>query len=474
MTPMTTDPRHFRSICLSAMVALAMVSACIAQDRQPVEQLPEPGVFLDAVRQAYRAGPIGEHVTVRVKDASGRRTTGRLKLFLSVDPVADASMVRIEFDPLQVWWGGDTLIAISERNETIFYSEVLPGKPDFATISSALRPVPLPQLEMAFSDDVSFSMPTSYTPDTIWTSATLGTSGLGGSEVVVIEGISMGRTISFTIDPRTDRIRTFHAEIGPPDEPDAIVLDLEFRSFEPPPVEEWTIRTAGRRRVDQVIDLLPRRGPVHIGDLAPEIELLNEATIPWRLEQTLDAMTADEIPSHALALILFRHNADEQIQEEFVVSATRAITAIDIVLAQPLKPAPNAQAVEPGVTFPWRVTTQAGVVFRLGDYSPLVYRQLVERWGGESTRDGTLLWDHSPSRSIDWFDRNAGAVLVLVAMNRTVLLAESLDASTNVDDLATLIAEALRMAHPPYSLVPPLGDPAMDDQPHEHGPPPPL
>lgn len=469
---MPTDPRHLRSIPMSAMAALAMASACIAQNQDPAEQLPDPSVFIDAVREAYRAGPIGEHVTVRVRDAQGRQTTGRLKLFLSVDPVSSASVVRIEFDPLQVWWGGEMLIAISDRNETTFYSELLPGKPDLATISSALRPLPLPQLELAFSDDASFSMPTPYTPDTIWTSATLGTAIKGGREVVVIQGYSAGRSVSLTIDPRTDRLRTFHAEIGSLDGHDAIILDLEIRPIEPPPIEEWAIRTAHRSRVDQVIDLLPRRGPVHVGDFAPEIELLDEATIPWRLGQAIDAMAVEENPSHAIALILFRHNADEQTQEEFVVSATRAVAAIDIVHARPLMPAVDAQAVVPGATFPWRVATQVGVVFRLGDYEMLVYRQLVDRWAGESPHGGALLWDHSPSQSIDWFDRNAGAVLVLVAVDRTLLLIEPLDASTNADDLAAKIEAALQAEHPPYSLVLPPGDPVMDDPPVEDGPPP--
>jgi hypothetical protein len=461
-----------RSLLLSVMATVLIGSSCWAQDEDPVEQLPEPSVFLDAVREAYRAGPIGEHITVRAKDATGRRTTGRLRLLLNVDPIGDASVVRIEFDPLSVWWGGGVLTAISQRDETTFYEASLPGQPDLATISSALRPVPLPQLELAFSDDASLSLPTPYTPGSVWTSATMGTSSLDSREVVVIEGDSAGRTVSFTIDPRTDRLLTLHAQIGDVSEPDAVVIDLEFRPFEPPPVETWAIDISRRHRVDQLVDLLPRRGPVHVGDLSPQIELLDEATIPWRLGRALDTMAATANPPHALALVLFRHNADEQTQEDFVVSAQRAIQAIDVVLARPSNPAADAQTVVPGTTFPWRIATKSGVVFRLGDYAPVIYQQLVARWADDTTRGGPLLWDHSASRSIDWFERNAGAVLVLVGLDRNVLLIEPLDTNTDPNDLAQRMDAALRAAHPAYSRISDESDPMTRDPAAEQGPPP--
>ncbi|MBN4052664.1 hypothetical protein JYU07_00105 [Roseiflexus sp. AH-315-K22] len=444
---------RLRSLLLSVLATIVIGSSCWGQGEDPVEPLPEPSVFLDAVREAYRAGPIGEHVTVRVRDATGRRTTGRLRLLINVDPIGNASMVRIEFDPLVVWWGGGVLTAISQRDETTFYEESLPGLPDLEAISSALRPVPLPQLELAFSDDASLSSPTPYTPGTVWTSATMGRSSLDSREVVVITGDSAGRAVSLTIDPRTDRLLTLHAEIGEMGEPDAVVIDLEFRPFEPLPVEAWSIDTTRRETVDQLVDLLPRRGPVRVGDLSPRIELLDEATVPWRLGDALGAMSGVESPPHALALVLFRRSDDAPTQEDFVVAARRGMRAIDLVLARPPERSPDAATVVPGTTFPWRLVTKAGVVFRLGDYAPAAYRQLVARWAAETTRS-PLLWDHSAGRSIDWFDPNAGAVLVLIGLDRTVLLIEPLDTNTDPDDLAQTLDAALRAAHPAHSRLP--------------------
>ena len=92
-----------RSTVLVAWLGCASIA--IAQEMDDPDPLPPPPVFLEALRGAYRDGPIGEHVRITVEDSLGRKSVRRLKLYLDADPAARDASLRIEFDPLQVWWG---------------------------------------------------------------------------------------------------------------------------------------------------------------------------------------------------------------------------------------------------------------------------------------------------------------------------------------------------------------------------------
>lgn len=435
---------------------LGCASVAIAQEKDDPDPLPPPPVFLEALRGAYRDGPIGEHVRITVEDSLGRKSVRRLKLYLDADPAARDPSLRIEFDPLEVWWGGGELVAVTNRNETVYYSMLLPGPPDLPTMSSALRPLPLPQLQLAFSADRGLSLPTPYTPHTVWTVARLADAQFGRGEVVEIEGMSGGREVRLWIDPRSDRLIRLRAQIGPPEDPAALTLEIECRAFDPPAPSGWRIDTIGRWPVTSIVDLQPRRPPVRVGDLTPEIELFDGDTMPWRLSTVLAESSGEpEGRPHALALILFRHDADEQMQDGFLNAAGSAIRAIDVLCNRALAPPTDERLVEPGRTHPWRLAVHAGVVFDLGDYSPLRYRELAPRWDEQFGAPGTLLWDHSPSRSIGWFDDAAGALLILVGPDRTLLMVEPLDPDSDHAALADRIDAALRLAHPPQSIVAP-------------------
>ena len=433
---------------------LGCASLSIAQEKDEPEPLPPPQVFLEALRGAYRDGPIGEHVKITVEDSLGRKSVRRLKLYLDADPADRDASLRIEFDPLAVWWGGGELVAVTNRNEMVYYPKPLPGPPDLPTMSSALRPLPLPQLQLAFSADRGLSLPTPYTPHTVWIVATLADGQFGNGEVVEIEGVSGGREVRLWIDPQSDRLTLLRAQIGPAQDPAALTLEIECRAFDPPAPSGWRIATAGRWPVTSIVGLQPRRPPVRVGELTPEIELFDADTTPWRLSSILAESSGEpEGRPHALALILFRHDADEQMQGGFLVAAGSAIRAIDILRDRPLAPRTDERLVEPGRTHPWRLVVHAGVVFDLGDYSPARYRVLASRLAEQIGEPDTLLWDHSPSRSIGWFDDAAGALLILVGPDRTLLMVQPLDPDLDDVGLSDRIDAALRRAHPPRSIV---------------------
>ena len=108
---------------------------------------------------------------------------------------------------------------------------------------------------------------------------------------------STAGAVSLYIDAKTDRLRMFEARFGPPERPGSWTLKLECRPLDPPSAFEWVVDTAHRTAVESLSELVPREGPVQVGELVPEIELFDKNSNPWRLGPSLARLAADPKPA---------------------------------------------------------------------------------------------------------------------------------------------------------------------------------
>jgi hypothetical protein len=395
------------------------------------EELPSPDVIIEILRSTYRAGPIAEHVEVEVIGDSGRRV-GNVTIKLDASEPFTPRL-RLHLTPLEIWCTGDKLVAVSARNDTLAFEGRLNGPPSLEVIGEALRPLPLPQLELAFSSDARLVRPTPFTPEVRWLQVIEDRSPLGGPKLLMLVGRSGTREVKLLIDKATDRLRGLEAQIGPSDDPGSLTLEISVTPIRAGSPDEWAISTEGRELTDRLTQLTRRRGEVRVGEIAPEITLVRPGGSTWSLLDELARARERADPPHALALVLHRFDADADRMRDNNAWALIAM-----------------EALSPDRVSPWRLERHAGRIFELGEYDG--GPEALIGWDAES--HGPLHVDHSPGESIGLFSRGARAVLVLIGMNRRVVHVARLTGQTS-EGVRLDALDSLQAAFPQSSVVDP-------------------
>jgi len=427
--------------CLLILFAVAVGSRA-----QPGE-MPSPEVVIEILRAEYRSAPIAEEVTVQVGRDIARRI-GRATVRLNATDPARPRL-RIDLTPLEIWCDGPRLVAVSSRNDTLAVERRLPGPPSLDVLATVMRPVALPQLELAFSSDERLSSPTPFTPDVRWLQVIEGRRDVGGPTMLILLGQwGDGREIRLYIDKETDRLRGLEARLGDEEGHDALELKIDIRPEAIGGVGQWTITTEGRQLTERLIDLTPRRGPVSVGELCPELTLIRPGGTSWSLTDELARAKSREPLLHALCFVLHRFEQDDRRLSANVRWAQAALDAIG-----------------PEQVDPWRLARHAGRIYDLVDFGGGV---AAPEW--DSVRHGPLHTDHSPSRSIDWFAEDARAVLVLVGMDRRIIHISTFEGDQTPDpEQVDILAPALRALSAAFPIQSVVDDPAenADQQPSD-------
>lgn len=395
------------------------------------EELPSPDVIIEILRSAYRAGPIAEHVEVEVLGDPGRRV-GNVTVKLDASDPFDPRL-RLHLTPLEVWCSGGKLVAVSARNDTLAFEGRLRGAPSLDVVSEALRPLPLPQLELAFSSDTRLSRPTPFTPDVRWLQVIEDRSPLGGPKMLMLVGRSGEREVKLLIDKDTDRLRGLQAQLGPSENPASLSLEITITPIRPDSPDEWAISTQGRELTDRLTQLTRRRGEVRVGEIAPEITLVRPGGSTWSLLDELARARERANPPHALALVLHRFSADPDRMRENNAWARTAMDALSTELISP-----------------WKLERHAGRIFELAEYDG--GPDALANWDPEI--HGPLHVDHSPGESIGLFSRGARGVLVLIGLDRRVVHVARLAGQTG-EEIRLEALDALQAAFPQSSVVDP-------------------
>jgi hypothetical protein len=392
-----------------ATLALALaVHAQPADDGHPALDYT-PALIIAEAQAAYRAGPVADAMTVHFRTGAGRSRSSPLIVRLDASQPDAEPVFRLEFDEtnveeLLISAGGGVLTAANTDNENDRWILQNAGS-DIASILSHFPPLPVPQLQLAFGPR-SFADPCPYTTAVAWHTAEAVPAGpLVGEAGITLRGHAAASQVEAMFDARTLRLRSFRAELD-----GGAVLELESKPVDAGNPADWTIPSAGRRTVAALSDLAAQRGPMSAGHFILDLSFNTSDGSAWSLHAALKALPprAPETISPAVALVMFRLPADP-----VRLATSEASARMGMLIAQ--------RAVADGVL----LQTQLVAAINLG--AEVGLPALRQRWGTDGAR---LMWG-TPASSIDRFDTESSAVLVLIAPDRRLLGVLPLDAAAD-------------------------------------------
>jgi len=266
--------------CLIALVLLAPVSfQILAQAPDPPAAAVENVPFEKTVR-AYRVGPIGENLQIRVKDDRGRER--RSDVLVKLDAAGAAGQgplrARIELGELVVSIEGDRMLA-AHRLEKGRYAEFTLAKgPLLESLAAVMPALILPPLALAdrsanrIEDLGVLSRPgaVKWDPGVVDrpTGKLLYSGSSGDASFKMLVDRNSGRLASLQVTFNAGPIRN---------------IDLTARSLSPGSPDTWPIEIAGRQRVDALADLTAESDQVRVGErFPPTMTLLTTGLSPWK------------------------------------------------------------------------------------------------------------------------------------------------------------------------------------------------
>lgn len=262
------------------VAAIACAQARVAA-QQPV---PPPGaaeqVPFEKTVNAYRAGPIGESVQIRVRDDQGRerRADVLVKLDASGEDGQGPLRGRIELGDLAVSFEGSRLLATHRLEKNRFAEFTLAQGPLLEAMEIIMPALVLPQLVLADRasnriEDLGVlvvKQPVRWEPGVVDrpTGRFLYRGTAGDTTLRMLVDRTTGRLVSLRVDSDSGPIRS---------------IDLATRSINPGPIDTWAVEIAGRRRVDALADLIAESDQVRVGERFPSgMSLLTGGLRPWR------------------------------------------------------------------------------------------------------------------------------------------------------------------------------------------------
>lgn len=406
------------------ILALAVLAQPVVQPEAPPLS---PAAILAQAREVYRAGPIADELNVQVTTDHKRSRPASLILRLDAHEAGAPPRFRIDFDAsdtvpsLIVVYADGTLTAANSNNENDRWIIDNAG-PGLASILAHLPPLPIPELHLALDPESRFDQPTPYTPDAVWFAAEHAPQeAVRARDTIILRGASAAGPVEASFDASTLRLISFHAEVQK-----GVTLDIAVKAIDPGDPSGWSITTAGRRKVDNLSDLTPQRGPIPPGDFVPDISCTHADGSAWSLHQALAALpaAAPDAPHTAVAIIFFRAPGDPAALAGAEASARLALTAIKL-------------ATDPTIT----VDTHLIAALDLAAYGEQ-WPALQQRWGTEAAQGLAPGWA-TPSTTINRFTPDAQASLVLIAPDRRLLSVTPLDSRTDPAALATEVRNAI-------------------------------
>lgn len=383
-----------------AIIALLVVSfSSLPARAQEAEPDIDPGLFMEALRESYRARAAAERIIVAV---SGPSDTIRRSIVLRIEPGAPDDpgprQARIDLGDLRVWATADRMVCEHAGDPTRYFEAPLPGHVTPGALAEVLPPIPVPQLALATTDLEATSNLFDHARDIRWRS--LSRARRGGEEVAILEGDAELGAITLISTFHDLRLRSIRlaAEAG--------TLELTIREIEGGSPETWPIATEGRVRIDTLRALRTAPGPIPIGAPLPDLRVrtrLGEESIP------LDGLLGDA----PTCLIVHRVPVDAGIAEAIEQDARAALSACRATAgARPV----ILSAVELAAGTPERVGT------------------LLERWrewGGEAP----IAWHDSPALTIGRLAPGRDACIAVIDGGRRLVGIISLDGRA-ADDAA--------------------------------------
>jgi hypothetical protein len=412
---------------LVLLIGLVLAAPASAQPSSRAPESIPPEVLLETIRSAYGKKQTSEEIKVTLlKGPHAPRlasdTLASDTFIVRIDPGppggAAPSRLLLDFGGLRVLVAGGELTAVNPAVPGRYYQTKLPGPLTPRSLAKLLPPTPVPELALACSDPASFGELTPYTPRVTWTSATIDAGARNG----VLIGSSEAGPIVMTANATSGRLSKIVAAIKSPG--GETTLDLTITPAEAGSPASWVIPTEGRERVKSLADLRspPMTGPVSAGHPVPDFAPQRMDSTAWSLHHALA-----EPPSIPLAFILYRA-APNRLE----AASRDARAAAGVVRAVQFgQSAPGVTPVKPV-----DLKLAGALVMDLGQFNRATFDREQRLWAeGTAVRTPDsgpipppeLLWANAAVQSIDRIDPKAGAVLLLIAPDKTLLKVIPLD-----------------------------------------------
>jgi hypothetical protein len=409
---------HRPDLLFSCIIILAASPPPLARASEPIS----PALALDEARAAYRAGPTAEHIRVTI------RPDGKHDDFIvRLDPGkasehTDAS-VAMEMGELRVWISRGQIIAAHQRDQKSCFIAEYTGPLTPQAIEQALPPIPIPEVWLLTTNPDPDSLRASkgvtpYTPVIAWDSAVAEDAADGGTVTVSGHTVASAPHTSgkVTLTTHSGRLLRFFAELE-----QGAQLTLDFEPVAPGDPRAWAIDPEGRARVAHISELKPRPGDVVVGNVAPELNLIDADHKPWSLPGEFSVARgepATAAPSF-LVLLLVSEPAEEQGDgpraetpaADDAAAGERAFTALKVRLEHDRLVHTAGDKTE----LPPRIAGRTVLILRKIDGQSRAKVQAgAARWGDR------MLWSASRATTIDRFMPGGDAAMIVIKPDRTV------------------------------------------------------
>lgn len=373
---------------------------------QSPERSVSPAEVLGRVREHYRSGPVCERMRIEVRADSGRvarswvvaRMDGRRSLLL------DLGVLRIAAD-------SRTVTAVHDRNQQTFFSAALSGEGELslARLWRVIPPVPLPQFDLAWAEDVERPAELGvYARHVRWESAEREARAAGPARVL-LSGTCDGGKVEMVV--RGDELQ----ELDIRDDVRGATVKIQVSPVRPCRAEDTRLSTAGRSPVPRLSDLRPRSGVLSVGAAVPEMQLSTSAGQVQRLKDlyTPPAEYFPAPPTDRLVLVFSRLGRDplgaalEKMGRVEPDALGRELGKMqrEIYTATPAKPGERDSALLPAFNFAEVLVMETPPA---ADVLLSLIKREREAWGDH------LAWTTNAAASVDLFAAGGESLAIVL------------------------------------------------------------
>jgi len=379
-------------------------------------------IMIEDLYAAY-ARPTAEEMTIKLRGPQGpeRAETVAVRIDPGDGRGKRPRRVSLDLGPLRVYASQGRLTAISSLAPGRYFQCPYQGELTPATLASILPPIPLPQLELASQERMTFPNPTPYTTNVVWSGASA--QSTTRPPTMTLTGSGPSGPVTLVANLTTARLLRLSATIhGPAGD---TTLELSCRVQEPGDPESWPIAIEGREPVASLSELRlapPKpKGPVQPGQAVPDMSFSRTDLSAWTLHAAFDVGPLPNAPAPVLALVLFRGYPAPERAAASMEDARTGIDALRSIRRE--TPGPELVGFSAG----------AAIVIELGEFSRAKWDAAARAWASKApgpdplfTAD-ELMWASSGAQSIDRFLPDAGAVVVVIGPDKVLRGVVALD-----------------------------------------------
>ncbi len=420
--------------CVSAVLALCVGTVQGQVDPTPVAEQPpaqlEPIADIDGAlaraRVAYRAGPLSEQISLRVRFADGRERSSQVTL--QVDAPADAGKPRrlmLDLGRFAIDANDSRIVAVSPQEDSLYFQAPVSGALSLKQLWETIPPVPLPQLVWSLSDD-------GPTPDII--SSILAVSWIEAQHrrdlSVMFAGVSPGGPASASFS-NAGRLLSLAIPLSK----DGTRLEMTVIAIEPAPLP-WSISTSGRTRVVSITELRQKPPRVAAGERLPPLSLMTRDLDPFSLD---GGSVARDSSGRPLLTLLVVYLASQPAALLDAQAAARAIAAI--------RPHILTEAVDSPL--PPRLMVEAAGFLELGDVSRAHIASIDGQWNASSDSGIRRAYSPAGEAELKRLTNGADACVLLLDADQKILSAIPLSGRARDDagitrDVVAAVVGAVR------------------------------